>query len=282
MIDTVVMTDSAIAWGSDTPATIEDHDGGSAANVAAWLASTGTPVELIATLGDDQVGLQALDHLRTAGVGVSVRRSPTHRSGRCLVIVTADGERTMLPDSGANVDLRPADLNVDRWSAEDHLHVSGYTLLRPGAREAALYGLEAARRRGMTVSIDASSSAPLREAGADAVLAVCAPGDVLFANADEAVALTGRAEPVEAAERLAGYGLVAVVKLGPDGAIAVDGSQTVRRDAVPVAAIDSTGAGDAFAAGFLAAWRLDRTLEPAVESATRLAAQAVGRLGARP
>jgi sugar/nucleoside kinase (ribokinase family) len=282
MIDTVVVAHSSIAWGSDTPATIEDHDGGSAANMAAWLASTGTPVELIACVGDDHIGGQALDRLRSAGIDVNVRRSPDHRTGRCLVIVAADGERTMLPDPGANIDLGPADLNVAGWSADDHLHVSGYTLMRSGPRVAAIHALEAARQRGLTVSVDASSSAPLRDLGAEVILDVCVTGDVLFANADEARALTGRADPVEAAEFLAGHGLVAVVKLGPHGALAVDGSRTVRRAAAPVASIDSTGAGDAFAAGFLAAWRLDASLASAVESATRLAAQAVGRLGARP
>ena len=282
MIDTVAITSDPIAWGSDTSARITDHGGGSAANLAAWLAYAGADVELIACVGMDAPGQWALDQLASAGVALRARRVPDHATGRCLVIVTPDGERTMLPDPGANLALRPGDLGDETWSPRDHVHVSGYSLMRPLAREAGLHGLARARALGAGVSIDASSSAPLRSAGADMILRACQPGDLLFANADEAHALTDCIDPLDAAARLSDLGLVAVIKRGSAGAVAAYANHRVEVPAHPTRVVDSTGAGDAFAAGFIASWRSSGDLSAALDAATRLAAQAVGQPGARP
>jgi sugar/nucleoside kinase (ribokinase family) len=282
MIDTVAHVSSDIAVGSDTPATISEHDGGSAANVAAWLAHAGARVELIASVGKDAAGDQALRRLATAGVSLRVHRDPATATGRCLVIVSPDGERTMLPDPGANLLLDQVDLRVSTWSEADHLHVSGYSLMRPAPRHAALAALSQARRGGLTVSLDASSSAPLRDSGPAEFLASCAPGDVLFANVEEARELAGESAPRRAAAVLAGHGLLVVIKMGADGALAALGDQVWEVAARPARAIDTTGAGDAFAAGFLAAWTGGPDLREPLESATRLAACAVSLTGARP
>lgn len=282
MIDTVAITSDPIAWGSDTSAAIADHGGGSAANLAAWLAHLGADVELIACVGMDAPGAYALEQLASSGVGLRVRQSPDHPTGRCLVIVTPDGERTMLPDPGANLDLRPDDLACEAWSPSDHVHVSGYTLMRPRARDAALQGLVRARALGASISVDASSSAPLRSSGADMILRACQPGDLLFANADEAHALTDCTDPLRAAARLSDLGLVAVIKRGSAGALAAYANHCVEVPARPTRVVDSTGAGDAFAAGFIASWRSSGDLSAALVAATRLAARAVGQPGARP
>ena len=282
MIDTVALATQELVTASDASASIVDHDGGSAANLAAWLAREGTGVELIACIGDDANGDRAEQRLADAGVTMRLRRHQDLPTGRCLVIVTPDGERTMLPDPGANIGLRPDDLGREAWTANDHLHVSGYTLMRPDAHEAARAALDAAHAIGMTVSIDASSAAPLRTWGAEDFLSVCAPGDILFANADEAEVLTGHADAAVSAADLADRGLVAVVKAGPHGAVLARGPVVIQAPAMASTVIDTTGAGDAFAAGFLAAWRAGGGDESALSAATRLAAQAVGRLGARP
>lgn len=282
MVDTLAHVQGPLAIGSDTPATVSDHDGGSAANLAIWLARGGLPVELIACVGEDPPGDRALARLAEAGVRAAVRRVPGMATGRCVVIVGADAERTMLPDPGANAALSPADIRPGDWSPDDHLHVSGYSLLRDGPHEAALVALAAARSRGMGVSVDASSAEPLRVAGPERVLSACAPGDILFANSAEAAVLTGEPDPEVAAEHLAARGLIAVVKCGSQGAIAVHGDE--RHDAPPpaVAAVDSTGAGDAFAAGFLGSWSREQSLPVALMEATRLAGHAVSATGARP
>jgi sugar/nucleoside kinase (ribokinase family) len=282
MVDVIALASGELARGSDTPATISDRDGGSAANLAAWLASLGTPVTLIARVGADARGDAALASLAGAGVRLAVARDPHRPTGRCVVIVTPDGERTMLPDPGANAGLIAADLPSDQWSSGDHLHVSGYSLLREGSRDAALAALATARELGLTVSVDASSAEPVRAVGAPAFLSWLHPGDVLFANAAEATALTGEPDPSRALAALADRGLVAVVKLGSRGAAAARGDVRWEVDADEAQVADTTGAGDAFAAGFLTAWVEDRDLAVALALGTRVAARAVSHPGGRP
>ena len=156
MVDVLARTSTAPAPGSDAPASISDEEGGSGANVAAWLADLRVPVELVARVGDDSRGAAALAVLDAAGVTLRVARDAERATGRCVVIVTPDGERTMFPDPGANARLAVSDLDGLPWRAGDHLHVSAYSLLREGSREAALTALGRARAAGLSVSIDAS------------------------------------------------------------------------------------------------------------------------------
>jgi sugar/nucleoside kinase (ribokinase family) len=191
---------------------------------------------------------------------------PDAATGMCVVLVAPDGERSMLPDAGANAALSPED--VPAFAPEGHLHLAGYTLLRDGApREAALEALRRARAAGMTISLDPSSAAPLRAFGAERFLELAGPVDLLLPNRDEAAVLgplTARAREV-------------VVTLGSDGAVWTDGAHEVASPAVaagPVA--DTTGAGDAFTAGFLAAWLDGAAPGDALGAGNALAARALG------
>jgi sugar/nucleoside kinase (ribokinase family) len=282
MVDVIAHVSSTPAPGSDTPATITDEDGGSAANVAAWLADLGAPVQLIARIGDDARGSAALDQLAAAGVAVSAVRDPVFPTGRCMVLVTPDGERTMFPDPGANAHLASMDIDPTAWLPGDHLHVSGYSLLRQGSRDAALTALAEARRRGLTVSVDASSEAPLRIVGAEIFLGWLEEGDLLFANAAEARALTSQLPPADALDYLAGRGLTPIIKMGAEGAVAARGDERWSAPAEPARVHDTTGAGDAFAAGFLSSWVSQGDMAAALGRATRIAARAVTGAGGRP
>jgi len=282
MVDVLARTSTPPAPGSDAPASISDEQGGSGANVAAWLADLGVPVELVARVGDDSRGNAALAVLDDAGVTLRVARDPERSTGRCVVIVTPDGERTMFPDPGANERLAVSGLDGLSWRAGDHLHVSGYSLLREGSREAALTALERARDAAVSVSVDASSEALLLAVGPEAFLSWLAPGDLLLANADEASALTGHSDPLDALRALTGHDLVVAVKRGSDGAVVGRGDHVWSAPAVPAQNLDSTGAGDAFAAGFLASWTRGADIEEALRLATRVAARAVSLQGGRP
>ncbi len=282
MVDVIAHASSTPAPGSDTPATIADEDGGSAANVAAWLADLGAPVQLITRVGDDARGSAALDRLAAAGVAVSAARDPVFPTGRCIVLVTPDGERTMFPDPGANVHLASRDIDPTPWRPGDHLHVSGYSLLREGSREAALTALAEARRRGLTISVDASSEAPLHIVGAETFLGWLEAGDLLFANAPEARALTAQFPTADALDDLAGRGLTPIIKMGAEGAVAARGDERWSVPAEPATVHDTTGAGDAFAAGFLSSWVSQGDMAASLEHATRIAARAVTGAGGRP
>ena len=261
MIDVVARVDGPLARGSDTAAHIRFTGGGSGANVAAWAASIGTPVALACRVGDDERGRVAVDELLAAGVEVHPGRDRNLPTGTCVVLVDSEGERTMLPDPGAND--TPAVVPDALLRPGCHLHVIGYALVRPGARPGALAAIERARAAGMTVSLDPSSWALVRPG-------VFPDADLLLPNEDEARALG----PVEARE--------VVTKLGARGARWTDGRETIEVPAEPVAVVDTTGAGDAFAAGLLSARLRGAGPREALEAGCHLAARAVAQTGARP
>ncbi len=279
MVDVVTRLSEPLAPGSDAPAVIRFHGGGSAANTAAWLAEAGADPVLVGRVGDDERGRGARDELRAAGVDARLVADPELPTGTCVVLVGPDGERTMAPDAGANDALTDADLADELLASAEHLHVAGYALLRPGSRPAARAAISRALSRGMTVSVDPSSAALLSPEFLDHAEGA----GLLLPNVEEARMLSGEADPERAARALAARFDEVVVTLGADGALWTDGRETVRADAVPVeAAVDSTGAGDAFAAGLLAA-RLDGAAPAeALAAGARLAAEAVRRPGGRP
>jgi ribokinase len=279
MVDVVTRLSAPLAPGSDAPAVIRFHGGGSAANTAAWLARAGTEPVLVGRVGDDERGRGARDELRAAVVDFTLAVDPELPTGTCIVLVGPDGERTMAPDAGANDALTDIDLPDELLASADHLHVAGYALLRSGSRPAARAAISRALERGISVSVDPSSAALLSPEFLDHAHGA----GLLLPNAEEARMLSGEDDPERAARALAARFREVVVTLGAEGALWTDGRETVRRDAVPVeAVVDSTGAGDAFAAGLLAA-RLDGAgPDEALAAGARLAARAVAQAGGRP
>jgi sugar/nucleoside kinase (ribokinase family) len=278
MVDVVARLSGPLATGSDSPAVIHFHGGGSAANTAAWLAAAGAEPVLAGRVGDDDRGRLARDELVAAGVDARLAADPELPTGTCVVLVGPDGERTMVPDAGANEALDEADL-VDLLQPDDLLHVAGYALLRPGSRPAARAAIARALEAGMSVSVDPSSSALL----SDDFLEWAGGSNLLLPNASEAHALTGDSDPERAARTLAARFDEVVVTLGPAGALWTDGDEVLRAAAVPVdAVVDSTGAGDAFAAGFLSGRAAGASTAEALAAGCKLAARAVTTPGARP
>ena len=282
MTDVVAWASGPLAHASDTPSQITTHPGGGGANVAARLAALGVPTRLVARVGNDPAGRAAVADLRAGGVEMSVAVDPVRATGTVVVIVEPTGERTMLPDRGANATLSPADLPVEELRAGTHLHLSGYTLLDPGSRAAGLVALEHAREAGLSVSVDPASAAPIEATGARAFLDWVASADVLLPNLEEAVVLTGAREPEAAAWALARGGRDVVITLGADGALWSDGEHVVRAAAAEAPApVDSTGAGDAFTAGWLAARLTGAEPAEALAAANALAASTLREAGAR-
>jgi sugar/nucleoside kinase (ribokinase family) len=271
MVDVVARLSGPVAVGSDSPARISWGFGGSAANVAAWLASAGAAPVLVGRVGDDPQGAAAAADLAAGGVDARLAVDPDRATGTCIVLVAPGGERSMLPDAGANDGLQAEDLADDLLGAGRHLHVTGYALIRPGSRQAARAAIERAKATGMTVSVDPSSAAIL----SPEFLEWADGADLLLPNADEARALGGVGALTARFPEL-------VVKLGAEGALWTDGREEVHVRAATAPAVDSTGAGDAFAAGLLCA-RIDGAeVGEALASGRDLAARAVAIPGARP
>ncbi len=275
--DVVAVLAGTPAPGSDRPAAIRTRGGGAGANVAVHLARLGTPVTFAGCVGDDAAGTGLVAGLAAAGVTPAVRTVAGAATGTIVSLVEPGGQRSMLADRGANLALRAADVPVPRR----HLHLSGYTLLAPGPRAAGLAALAAARMAGCTVSVDPASTGPLAASGVDRWLADTAAATLVLPNADEARLLTGCADPAAAARALATRHEVAVVTLGAVGALWAAGDVLVHRPAHAVEVVDTTGAGDAFAAGFLSVWLADLDPVRALEAGLARAAAVVARPGAR-
>ncbi len=285
MTDAVARARFPLARASDTPAVVTMHGGGSGANLASWLAVEGSEVAFIGRRGADITGRNRDMELMGYGVDARLVMDPERPTGTCVVLVTHKGERTMLSDPGANAALSPEDLPRDLFTSGSHLHMSGYTLINEGSRDAGLSALDLARRAGMSISVDCASSAPVERIGAEPFLEWTHGAKLLFANADQAKVLTGREEPDAAAKVLTAWFPQVVIKLNTDGALwyTNNRSEPVRAPAETVdRVVDGTGAGDAFAAGFLPIWLDGKPPADALAAGNALAAKCIANLGARP
>ena len=279
MMDVTAVIDADIAYASDTPAHVTFQPGGVAANTAAWMAIAGHAVTIVGCVGDDPFGRDIRRQLADLGVDVHLQESP-QPTGTCVVIVDRRRERTMFPDSGANADL-DAHAVTGLIDTGAHVHLSGYTLLNRATRDVGLAALRRAVEVGATRSLDPASAAPLR-ANLPFFLDLLPQFDLLLANEDEAAVLAGREDPHDALEVLAEQVATVVVKVGSRGVLARDPAGTIAVPALRHDVVDTTGAGDAFTAGFLPVWLTGAPLSQAIEEGQRLAGAAVGRVGASP
>jgi sugar/nucleoside kinase (ribokinase family) len=268
MLDVIVRLEQPLAQGDDVRAQTRTGAGGQAANVAAWAASLGADARCIAKRGDDAAGELVARELASRGVEL-VGPVADGATGVVVSIVGADGDRSMASDRGVAPSLEPEEIEA-AWCNCDVLHVSGYALLREPISRAALLAARLARERGARVSVDVAAWMEIRAFGPVRfrdLLDAMAP-DVLFATEAEW-------------EMLGGAYLTAptgVIKRGARGAIVV--TEDARLDLAPVDAqvVDTTGAGDAFAAGFL----VGGSLEDAARRALEAAARCVARVGSLP
>jgi ribokinase len=254
-LDVIVRVAGPIATGADTPAETHIAPGGQAANVAAWAAALGARARFVGKRGGDEAG-------RLAALGLDARGAEVvgpaaGKGGAICALVDGSGERSMLSDRGAATGFRPDELEPAWLDGCDHLFVSGYALFNDPIRATALAAVELARGQGAAISVDLASWSNLEEHGAAgfrALLADLRP-DVVFANEDEDRVFGG---PLA--------GIAWVLKRGAGGC-SFDGDE---RAALAVSDIvDTTGAGDALAAGFIVGGP-DLALEAAARCLSRL------------
>jgi len=252
-VDIIAHFPSYPAKGEDAVAhSTEIHCGGSAANTAIALARMGIETGLIARVGPDSWALKALHCLNEAGVvPTSLQRDPAAMTGLMYVVVTPDGERTILGHRGANVFTDPDQIREEEIRGAMLLHLSGYALLAEPQRSAALLALEMACRHGLTITLDPGMSVP--QAALDEMQALLPVVNILLPNLAEAKQLTGLSAPKDCVQALLEKGVqVVALKLGREGCLVGSGNGLFRVPGFAVEARDSTGAGDSFAAGFIA------------------------------
>jgi ribokinase len=236
LLDVIVRLESPIAEDTDTYGRTRVGAGGQAANVAAWVATLGGAARFVGKRAEDSAGRIVAAELEEQGVDV-VGPVVATGTGTVVSLATPDGKRTMLSDRGVAPELRPDELDPAWFQGCESLHLPAYSLLAPPIRDAAYAAAELAPR----VSLDLSSTGAIRSAGVDELRAAIARlrPNIVFANEDEA-ALVGDI----AAENL-------VVKRGARGCVVRSDGREREYPAVPAPLVDSTGAGDAFAAGCL-------------------------------
>ena len=263
LLDVVVRSSAPLARGADSPVQTRLATGGQAANVASWAVELGASARCIAKSGDDPAGELARSLL--ARRGVELVGPVEGRTGVVVALVGADGERTMATDRGVSPELAPEELDASWLEGCSWLHVSGYSLLAEPIAEAALAAARLARGRGASLSADLSSWSSIRDYGPErfrANLEALGP-DVVFANEPEWEMVGGAYALAE----------TAVVKRGSRGVEVRSAAGVEEHPPLGSAVQDTTGAGDALAAGFLV---------DGIERGLETAARCVEQLGAVP
>lgn len=273
VLDVVLRASQPVESGTDVPGRVEIRQGGSAANCARWLARLGARSQLVCAIGRDGAGRSLVAQLRKDDVTVRAIRIAGHRTGRIGVLVAPNGERSFVADRRAATRMEPSDLKPEWFEGVELIHLPAYSLLVEPLGSAGIRAVELTRSRGARgakVTVDLASVGPLLTHGrrqARELIAGLRP-DLIFATESEAEAIVGRSGP----EALLEHAGVAVIKRGargarvfsrPPGGGGEGGDEGGGEPEPPlrfdiateaVAAEDTTGAGDAFDAGFIAGW----------------------------
>ncbi|OIH94573.1 carbohydrate kinase family protein [Curtobacterium sp. MCBA15_001] len=283
VLDGVIVHTRAQATGDhDHAAVIRHRPAGAAGGTATWLGWLGADVDLVGRVGVDDV-YRHERALEDAGVRPHVSYDSRASTG-AVVSVRSDFGRTSMVDGGASALLGAEDVPLDLAARADIVHLTGEAMLASGGADR-IAGLVARARSGAArVSLDPSSVAVVRAIGAQPMLEALAGVDVLLPGRAEAAAMTGTADMDEAIRILARTVPLVLVTLGAEGVLLGRPDRAPQRvPATSATVVDTLGAGDAFAAGFLRAWATDQVrVGSAAREGTRVAARALGFVGGRP
>lgn len=251
--------------------------GGSAANMVGGVATLGTQAAYVGHIGTDATGeafrhCQQQKHIKPL-LGVS----ETTPSGKCISMVLPDGERTMLTYLGAALEVGTQQLTPENLRGQKVLFIEGYLLNCPDVIEPAM---RTAKNAGVLVALDAASFTVIREFKAYADRLIDDYVDILFANEDEAEALTGTDIPEQALDMLASRCDIVVVKVGPNGSLIARKDERYKIGTIDARPVDKTGAGDLYAAGFLHGFTKGLTLKQCGEMGAVVSSKSIEVMGA--
>jgi sugar/nucleoside kinase (ribokinase family) len=260
-----------------------EMSGGSAANTMVGIASLGGSAAYIGRVRDDQLGKSFAEDLRASGVEFSVPPATDGpATGRCMIVVTPDAQRTMSTYLGASTDLGPGDVEPDLIARAKLVYLEGYLWDRPSAKDAFRKAAGLAHESGCRVALTLSDPFCVDRHRESFVELIDGAVDVLFANEEEVVSLFQVDGFEEAVGQVRGRVAVAALTRGAKGSVVIAGDQTRTIEPFPVSVRDTTGAGDLYAAGFLhglaQGWELDRCGRLGSAAASHI----ISRTGARP
>ncbi len=260
-----------VPWGEEARTLVQVTPGGSAGNFARAARREGADVLFIGCVGDDAIGDLLVESLETLGIETCVKRA-TGPSGTILALWKGV-ERTMFCSRGANDGLDAAWIEEALFVKADHLHLSGYAFLSSTQRTAARRAIALARKRGLTISVDPPPASLIRDFGVTAFRDELASVNWIFPNLEEGRTLSGKRAPERIVDSLAQSFAVGALTLGGEGSLAWSGSKRSHAKVTTIATADTTGAGDAFAAGFVVMYLRTHDIQQAVERGNGLATQ---------
>ncbi len=252
--------------------------GGSSMNAIRSLAALGARTSFAGTVGEDTYGKSIETRMQDLGIKAHLRHAPAH-TGLCFILVTPDGERTMNTSLGASCLFDEAIVPADDIAKAKIFHFSGYQWANSGQIRAIKKALEIAKANDTLVSFDLADPFVVRNCRDEFIPLIKEYADIVFSNREE-TRLLFDVSPEEAAKRLTDMGCTAAIKLGAEGALVSNAKETVHVKPVPTTVVDTTAAGDMFAAGFLYGVTRQKPLAVCGELAAVLASDVISRLGA--
>ena len=266
--------------GNDTRTIISTHGGGAAGNTASWLAVLGNDVTMVGRIGNDTAGSAITAEFDALGISYGNIVKEGLHTGVVVCLVDPSGERTMLADNGANAGLDVSDLPA--LDAVDAIYLSGYAPLAPLSLEGVLEMVRTINSRGIPIIFDPATVGGMQGVPVAEILSWCALMDTVIMNEEEAIYLSGLSDLESALNFFVELTPRAIIKRGSAGAIGLErGGQIISVAAKTSAVVDTTGAGDAFAAGFIDAFTGRRDFSYAMERASAVAGHCVAIVGAR-
>jgi sugar/nucleoside kinase (ribokinase family) len=254
--------------------------GGSAANTVMGVADFGGAAAYAGKVGGDPLGEFFLEDMRAAGVVIDVPATH-HPTGTCVILITGDAQRTMLTSLGASATLGPDDIDPHLIRRAKYVYVEGYLFAAEPPRSAALRAIELAKQHGVKVALTVSDPFLIEQHRDEFWRLVEGPVDLLFCNLQEAQAMTGELDPIACAHVLHAHAENVALTLGAAGSILMHAGEAIPIEGVRVAALDTTGAGDMYAAGILYGITHGLDWRRAGRLASHAAARIVTQRGAR-
>ncbi len=281
MLDVIALVPDSINYGSDTPSQVSTHSGGAAGNVASWIKDSGVSSYVLARVGNDPAGVAVLSDLDRLGVEHGNKVIDGVRTGVVVILVDPSGERTMFPETAANAGLTLNDL--PELSNFDAVYLSGYALLNSQSRAGVLEMVEAINRAHLPIFYDPTTIGAMAQVPTEEILSWLTSMSTLIMNEEEAKYLSQEIDIEKALDILLQSTPTVIIKRGAQGAIGKSrGGSVCRFPAAKAVLVDSTGAGDSFAGGYIASWIENQEVETAILAAIQVAARCVAIVGARP
>ncbi|NDI08125.1 MAG: hypothetical protein EBY82_04895 [Actinobacteria bacterium] len=281
MLDVVVKIQGAINHGEDTPSRITTHGGGAAGNVASWIAHAGTGASIVARVGNDSAGAALISEFEDLQVDHSSLKKTSDATGVVVILVDVKGERTMFPETGANSGLSLSDMPA--LDGFDAAYVSGYALLNPLSRPGVRQMIGEIKKEGLPIFYDTVTVGAMKAVDRSLIHSWLPLMDYVLPNEEEALYVADAENIDDALEKLLDMCPAVIIKRGPEGASAKErGGNRIDVDALTTVVVDTTGAGDSFAGGFIAAKISGSDLRASVVAGVTRAATCVANIGARP